>query len=270
MSRVRAPQDEWSRINDLERRITAIERGNALQGTTASAIDSTGQTRLLVGQLSPGVWGVGLFDASGNELVQLDSTGLRSFDSAGRTMTQLDATGLRSFDTSGHTMTQLDQTGLREFNAAGTTLTQIDASGLRVRNAAGVLQAVAGVVVAGFGNLSTAATTAQLISGTVATATVGSSGQALVTLVGTGEMNGPSTGGGSAFFAVGADGATPTSAWSQLQTNLAAAQLTAPISAARLFTGLSAGSHTFGAYVWSDSASHSAILDSAYVIVQPL
>lgn len=83
MSRVRPPQDEWGRINDLERRVSNLERGNPFQGSTASAVDANGTPRISIGQLTPGVWGIGMYDASGAELVQLDDAGLRVKNSAG-------------------------------------------------------------------------------------------------------------------------------------------------------------------------------------------
>lgn len=84
MSLVRAPRDEWSRINELQQRLDRLERSSAIQGGTMSAQDANGHVRLKVGQIAPGVWGLQVFDASGNDLVTVDDNGLRSFDSAGR------------------------------------------------------------------------------------------------------------------------------------------------------------------------------------------
>lgn len=71
MSRVRAPQDEWSRINDLEQRLAKLERGNPLQGTMATAIDNNGVVRLAMGQLGDGDWGIAVYDASGVEQARM-------------------------------------------------------------------------------------------------------------------------------------------------------------------------------------------------------
>lgn len=182
--------------------------------------------------------------------------------------------GLTFRDGSGNLICRLDGTGLRIYNSAGTEEVLLGdlgggAYGLEVLNSAGLLQKVSGTVVSSQGGLSTSATTPQAVSGTTVSATIGPSDQAMVTLTGNGEMNGPASGGGSAYFAVGVDGFAPTGPWSELQTNLAGTQLTAPISTSQLVHA-SQGTHTFQAYVWSDNTDHGAAVGSCYVIVDPL
>lgn len=56
MSRVRPPRDEWSRINDLERRITAIERSNKTLQAIPNPAGGSGDF-VLATQLAYGLMG---------------------------------------------------------------------------------------------------------------------------------------------------------------------------------------------------------------------
>jgi hypothetical protein len=202
--------------------------------------------------------------------------GMYFYDESGGTQSLYDSSGLHFYDTSGNEVCRLDSTGLHVYNSSGVAqlnagqLTNGDYA-LEVIDASGQSNEVRPLYVSGSGSLTTSSTSPTAVPGTSVTATIGATGMAFVTLVGIGEMNGPASGGGAAYFAVGVDGAAPGSSawWSELQTNLSAAQLTAPVSVSLMITGLSAGSHSFECYVWSDNTDHSALLVSAYTVVEP-
>lgn len=180
------------------------------------------------------------------------------------------------YDGSGTMRIKIDDVGFHVYDSSGTErarlgLTTNGDEGLQVFDPSGASNEILPRYISGSGSSgSVTSTTPTAVSGTSVTANIGASGNALVSLFGIGEMNGPAAAGGSAYFAVGVDGAAPAGLWSELQTNLTAAQLTAPVYISRLITGLTAGSHTFQSYVWSDSTGHSVNLFDAYTMVEPI
>lgn len=93
MSRVRPPQDEWARINDLESRVTSLERTNPLQGGGNAVVDANGTVRMRSGPLPDGTFGTVVYAADGTtEMVRLGQLntgpdiyglGVRPFGGAG-------------------------------------------------------------------------------------------------------------------------------------------------------------------------------------------
>jgi hypothetical protein len=262
----------------------AFARLRALETQQQSIISNLQGQPILAFGLQPGSnpaeYGIGLLNkAFGTPLAffgedAAGNVGLYYYDASGVKQSAYDANGLHFYDSSGDEVVRLDSTGLHVYNSSGVA--QMNAGKLsngdvavEVIDASGQSNEIRPQYVSGSGTETTSSTTALAVSGTSVTATIGATGNAFVTLVGIGEMNGPSTGGGSAYFAVGVDGAAPTGWWSELQTNLTSAQITAPVSVSRMITGLSAGSHTFECYVWSDNTDHSVVLQDAYTIVEP-
>lgn len=87
MSRVRAPRDEWSRINDLETRIAALERGSQLNNAVIQAPDgavawssfqavSLAASPVLVGAASVAVSSTGYSTLGGVRWVDTGSTSI--------------------------------------------------------------------------------------------------------------------------------------------------------------------------------------------------
>lgn len=234
MSRIRPPQDEWARINELEARLSKLERSNPFQGTTASAIDGTGQTRLSVGQVSPGVWGMELLDASGNKILQLDDGGLKQYDSSARLRVQAGHLGDGDY-------------GLQVVDTAG--------------NSQEILPAVQQYVDASI----TISNTAYAVNGGPSvTATVGASGMVLLSASAYIQDLGNGYQGLIGFYLDG------TFQRDLLTLNDAASADLGDVDTTRIVAGLSAGSHTFELRYKVAGAGQSAAISARSLVVTPI
>lgn len=282
MPGVPTPQDQQlaAMLAGHEMRLRAVEQQQQI-----SYINLKGQPVVNTG-MSPGSnppqYGLQLVNPpNGQEVGFLgeDADGnvaLKFRDSSGNVQAQFDAAGLHFYDDSGNETALYNGSGVTYYDSSGNAqvvvglLNIYNQYGLEVRNPAGTLQQVSGVQTSGPGSLSTSSTSPTAISGVSVTADVGLSGEALVTLCGSVEMNGQSGGGGYVYMGVSIDGSTATN-WVNNQTNLGNAQITESLSASRVVTGLSVGSHTFTADGWIGSSGvSSGVFGNVYLTVQAL
>ena len=184
------------------------------------------------------------------------------------------------YDGNGVMRIKIDAVGFHVYNASGTEearLGELATSpalyGLAVLNAGGTLQQVAGIDGASGGS-GTATSSTQVDLGASVTSIIGPSGQAVVTICGSVEMNPAAASGGYAYMGVSIDGAAASTNWVNCQDSLTGStdsvQLTLSLSASRLLTGLSAGSHTFAAKGWVSAGVSSGVYGNVAVTVQPL
>lgn len=238
MPEINHPSTAGTMLGDLMARLSRIEHSPQIGSTTISngaliITDAAGNSLIYLGQLPDATYGLAVYDPAGHQLLKLDATGLAQFDTAANPRTKLGLLPNNDY-------------GLASYSRANdNTYTEI----LPAKSAS-----VPGI-------LSTNSASYVNLGGPSVTATVGATGNVLLTASSRIAITAD-----NGWVGISIDGGAPSDL---LVAGIGTGNILEATALTEIITGLSAGNHTFQMW-YRVSGTATANFSANNLVVTPI